>query len=129
MKVKHQPFFSWPASLNGDLARKDQNKYCSYHREKGHMTENCFSLKEHLEQFTREGNLRQFLNDDQGKSLLDGPKDPHTLRPPARVIEMILASRPGGQSKDRARSKLRKAMHLREVFHVRESLVEESPLS
>ena len=87
------------------------------------MTENCFSLKEHLEQFAWERHLRQFLNDDQGRSLLDGPKNPHTLRPLAQVIEMILALRLGSQSKDQPRSKLRKTMHLREVFHVGESLV------
>jgi hypothetical protein len=57
MKIKHQPFFSWPAPLTGDPSGRDQNKYCSYHIENGHMTENCISLKDHLQQLVKEGHL------------------------------------------------------------------------
>jgi hypothetical protein len=37
-EIKNEPFFLWPAPLGGDPAKRDPNKYCSYHREKGHMT-------------------------------------------------------------------------------------------
>ncbi len=48
-EIKNEPFFMWPTPLGGDPSRRDPNKFCSYHRENGHMTERCYSLKQHLE--------------------------------------------------------------------------------
>ena len=44
-KIKNEHFFSWPTPLGGDPSKRDCNKYCSYHREKCHMTERCYSLQ------------------------------------------------------------------------------------
>ena len=35
--------------MGGDSARRNQNLYCTYHQEKGHTTEQCKVLKDHLE--------------------------------------------------------------------------------
>ena len=48
-KIKGKPYFVWPPKLLGDPASKDQKLQCSYHRDKGHLTENCHMLKTHLE--------------------------------------------------------------------------------
>jgi hypothetical protein len=37
-EIKNKTFFSWPTPLGGDPSKRDPNKYCSYYREKGHMT-------------------------------------------------------------------------------------------
>ena len=42
-EIKNEPFFSWLIPLGGDPSRRDQNKYYTYHREKGHITKKCFS--------------------------------------------------------------------------------------
>ena len=47
-EIKNEPFSIWPTPLGGDPSKKDPNKYCSYHRDKGHMTERCYLLKQHL---------------------------------------------------------------------------------
>ena len=126
--IKNEPFFSWPAPLGGDPSKRDPNKYCTYHKEKDHMTERCFSLKQHLNQLVKAGHLHRYLSDGQKQHFTGAPRINHNIKPPARVIEMIHTSRPSKQSHDRLRSDLRKAQHLREVFHVAEgSIVSKKP--
>jgi hypothetical protein len=127
-EIKNEPFFSWPTLLGGDPSKRDPNKYCSYHREKGHMTERCYSLKHHLEELAMAGHLRQYLGDGQKQRYHEGPTVAHNTKPAARVIEMIHTFWPSRQSHDRLRSVLKKAQHLREVFQVTEgSVVSKKP--
>jgi hypothetical protein len=119
-RLKNEPFFLWPTPFGGDPSKRDLNKYCSYHREKGHMTERCYSLKQHLEELARAGHLRCYLGDGQKQHYFEGPTVTHNTKLAARVIEMIHTSRPSGQSHDRLRFDLKKAQHLREVFQVAE---------
>jgi hypothetical protein len=122
-EIKNESFFSWPTPLGGDSSKRDLNKYCSYHKEKGHMTEKCYSLKQHLEELARAGHLRHYLRDGQKQHYHEGPTVAHNTKPTARVIEMIHTSQPNGQSHDRLRSNLKKAQHLRRVFQVAEGSV------
>jgi hypothetical protein len=61
--IKNEPFFIWPTPLGGDPSKSDPNKYCSYHQDKGHMTERCYSLKQHLEELAKEGHLCRYIGD------------------------------------------------------------------
>jgi hypothetical protein len=36
--IKDQPYFEWPAKMPGDPATREGKPYCSYHRERGHLT-------------------------------------------------------------------------------------------
>ena len=47
--------------MGGDLSRRNQNLYCTYHRDKGHTTEQCRVLKDHLEQLVKAGYLKEFV--------------------------------------------------------------------
>ena len=38
-RIKNEPYFRWPNKMGGDLSRRNQNLYCTYHRDKGHTTE------------------------------------------------------------------------------------------
>jgi hypothetical protein len=121
--IKNEPFFIWPTPLGGDPSKRDPNKYCSYHRDKSHMTERCYSLKQHLEELAKAGHLRRYIGDGQRQHYHEGPTVAHNTKPAVRVIEMIHTSRRNGQSHDRLRSDLKKAQHLREVFQVAEGSV------
>uniref|UniRef100_A0A2N9GEV7 Uncharacterized protein n=1 Tax=Fagus sylvatica TaxID=28930 RepID=A0A2N9GEV7_FAGSY len=120
--IKNEPFFMWPAPLGGDPTRRDPNKYCSYHREKGHMTEKCFTLKKHLDDLAKAGHLRRYISDGQRQHYHEGPTIVHNTKPAARVIETIHTSRSNGHSYDRLKSDLKKAQHLREIFFSDEDL-------
>ena len=47
-RIKHEPYFRWPNKMGGDLSRRNHNLYYTYHRDKGHTTEQCQVLKDHL---------------------------------------------------------------------------------
>ena len=38
-RIKNEPYFKWPNKMGGDPSRRNQNLYCTYHRDKGHMIE------------------------------------------------------------------------------------------
>ncbi len=56
-KIKREPFFVWPTKLLRNPTLRDGKLYCSYHKDTGHMTENCHMLKVHLEKLVSAGHL------------------------------------------------------------------------
>ena len=60
-RIKNEPFFRWLNKMGGDPSRRNQNLYCTYHRDKGHTTEQCRVLKDHLRQFVKVGHLKEFM--------------------------------------------------------------------
>ena len=48
-KVKNEPFFKWPNKMAGDPVNCNQNIYCHYHQDHGHITKHCRNLWDHLE--------------------------------------------------------------------------------
>ena len=65
-KIKNESFFKWPNKMTGDPMRHNQNLYCQYHQEKGHTTEDCRNLWNHLDQLVREGELKHLLHHSSG---------------------------------------------------------------
>nr|XP_023873928.1 uncharacterized protein LOC111986519 [Quercus suber] len=67
-RIKHKPYFKWPNRMGGDLSRRNQNLYCTYHKDKGHTTEQCRVLKDHLGQLAKARYIKEFVLDaeDQG---------------------------------------------------------------
>ena len=47
--------------MGGDLAKRNQNLCCTYHREKGHTIEQYRVFKDHLEQLVKFGHLKEFM--------------------------------------------------------------------
>ena len=59
--IKNELFFRWPKKMQGDPSRRNQNLYCTYHRDKGHTIEQCRVLKDHLGQLVKAGHLKEFV--------------------------------------------------------------------
>nr|XP_023890246.1 uncharacterized protein LOC112002327 [Quercus suber] len=38
-RIKNELYFKWPNKMGGDPSQRNQNLYCTYHRDKGHSTE------------------------------------------------------------------------------------------
>ncbi|XP_050263854.1 uncharacterized protein LOC126708076 [Quercus robur] len=76
-KIKNELYFKWPNKMSGDPLRRNQSLHCQYHQDRGHTTEDCRTLWNHLEQLVKEGRLQQFLYQSNGKGLrrmlLQGP--------------------------------------------------------
>ncbi|GAV71667.1 hypothetical protein CFOL_v3_15157, partial [Cephalotus follicularis] len=54
----------WPEKLRSPAERRDVEKYCRYHRDHGHDTEECGQLKNQIEDLIRRGHLRKYVDRD-----------------------------------------------------------------
>ncbi|XP_038726405.1 uncharacterized protein LOC120017296 [Tripterygium wilfordii] len=60
-EVRDQPFLVRPPKMLGNPNRRDKKRYCAFHRDVGHTTEECNNLLEHLEELARQGKLVKYL--------------------------------------------------------------------
>ena len=92
-RIKNESYFKWPNKMGGDPSRRNQNLYCTYHRDKGHTTEQCRVLKDHLEKLVKAGHLKEFVVDSKNRGIGQGAQQRgNPLPPPLRVIEAIHAT-------------------------------------
>ena len=53
MEIKDDPSLKWPEKMKGDPNKRNRNKYCRFHRDHGHDTDECFDLKQQVESLIR----------------------------------------------------------------------------
>ena len=89
-RIKHEPYFRWLNKMGGDPSRRNQSLYCTYHQDRGHATEQCRVLKDHLGQLVKAGYLKDFVL-DLGDRVVgqDIRQRGNTLPPPVGIIEII----------------------------------------
>ncbi|XP_065623652.1 uncharacterized protein LOC136064999 [Quercus suber] len=61
MQIKDDPSLKWPEKMKGDPNKRNKNKYCRFHRDHGHDTDECYDLKQQIENLIRQGKLRHFV--------------------------------------------------------------------
>ena len=64
MQIKDDPSLKWPEKMKEDPNKCNQNKYCRFHRDHGHDTDECFDLKQQIKNLIKQGKLRNFLGRD-----------------------------------------------------------------
>ncbi|XP_065630818.1 uncharacterized protein LOC136068082 [Quercus suber] len=97
MQVKDEPSLKWPEKMKGDPNKRNRNKYCRFHRDHGHDTDECFDLKQQIENLIRQGKLRNFLGRDHKDEKLKR-KVEESSRPSLGEIRIILGGSSAGQS-------------------------------
>uniref|UniRef100_A0A2N9G8J0 RNA-directed DNA polymerase n=1 Tax=Fagus sylvatica TaxID=28930 RepID=A0A2N9G8J0_FAGSY len=120
-KIKGKPFFVWPSKLIGDPAVRNQNLYCFYHRDKGHVTENCHKYKTLLEQLVAAGHLSDYVESTPtvSKARGAGINRSGTQGPaPAGVIHVIHNPLCASVLPTSFRSDMQKASHLRRSYGI-----------
>ncbi|GMN48602.1 hypothetical protein TIFTF001_017771 [Ficus carica] len=50
-----------PPPLRADRARRNQKKYCNFHKDVGHNTKDCIQLRDQIELLIQDGHLREFV--------------------------------------------------------------------
>ena len=58
MQIKDDPSLKWPEKMNGDPNKRNKNKYCRSHTDHGQDTNECYDLKQQIENLIRQGKLR-----------------------------------------------------------------------
>ena len=54
-----------PNKLKSPPEKRDQEKYCRFHRDYRHNTEDCFRLKIAIENLIKRGHLAEFVTNDK----------------------------------------------------------------
>ena len=69
--------------MKSDPAIRDNTRYCEFHRDYGHRTDDCIQLKKEIEYLIRRGYLRRFIapenqphNQAQNQALAQQPPPP-----------------------------------------------------
>ena len=60
-EVQHEQFPRWSSQMRSDLAKRDNTRYCEFHRDYGHRTDDCIQLRKEIEYLIRRGYLRRFI--------------------------------------------------------------------
>ncbi|XP_011091916.1 arginine/serine-rich protein PNISR-like [Sesamum indicum] len=58
MMVENVDVLKWPRHTRYTPSKKTSNKYCRFHRERGHNTKECYQLKDEIERLVRQGHFR-----------------------------------------------------------------------
>ncbi|XP_023909306.1 uncharacterized protein LOC112020966 [Quercus suber] len=97
-QIKDKHYLKWPRPLHSSPNVRDKNKYCRFHKDHGHYTEDCRDLKEHIEELIRKGKLQKFVKKgeyvkfrDENKSRQEPSSrgDNHQSQPPQNVVGEI----------------------------------------
>ena len=92
MQIKDDPSLKWPEKMKGDPNKRNRNKYCRFHRDYGHDTDECFDLKQQIENLIRQGKLRNFLGRDHRDENLKGKMEESSI-PPLGEIRVIIGGK------------------------------------
>ena len=88
-EVQNEQFLRWPTQMKSDPATRDNTKYCEFHRDYGHRTDNCIQLKREIEYLIQRGYLRRFISpgnqaQNQAQSQAQNQNQALTQQPPTR---------------------------------------------
>ena len=72
MQIKDDPYLKWLEKMKGDPNKRSRNKYYCFHRDHGYDTNECFNLKQQIENLIKQGKLRNFLGRDHKDEKLKG---------------------------------------------------------
>ena len=89
MQIKDDPSLKWPEKMKGDPNKRNKNKYCRFHSDHGHDTDECFDLKQQIENLIRQGKLRHFVGRDHKDEKLKAKME-ESSRPPLGEIRVII---------------------------------------
>ncbi|GKU94112.1 hypothetical protein SLEP1_g7642 [Rubroshorea leprosula] len=131
MQIKNKMDLRRHGPMRTATASRDHTRYCDFHQDHGHTTEQCNSLKSELESLAQKGMLNEYVQRAEQPRFVreqrpqpQGARNPPNrqgvgyqqtpppLPPPARIIHMIT----GGLEAGGLSSKQRK-LYVREVKH------------
>ena len=61
MQIKDEYYLKWPRPLHLSPNIRDKNKYCRFHKDHDHYTEDCRDLKEQIEELIQKGKLQKYV--------------------------------------------------------------------
>ncbi|KAL5557373.1 hypothetical protein UlMin_039609 [Ulmus minor] len=60
-QAEHRGIFNYPPGIRTPANKRDNTKYCRFHRDTGHTTKECRVLKDEVERLIQRGQLREYV--------------------------------------------------------------------
>ena len=80
-QIKDEHYLKWPRPLHLSPNVHDKKKYCRFHKDHGHYTEDCRDLKEQIKELIRKGKLQKFVKKGEPSKSRDDNKGKHEALP------------------------------------------------
>jgi len=72
MQINDDPSLKWPKKMKEDPNKHNKNKYCRFHKNHSHDTDECYDLKQQIKNFIKQEKLRHFIGRDHKDEKLKG---------------------------------------------------------
>ncbi|XP_074278721.1 uncharacterized protein LOC141602316 [Silene latifolia] len=87
-----RPVVRWPRKVDNPNPRRDQTKWCEFHMDVGHTTEDCFTLRKEVAYLLKAGYLKDLIKtkgSQSGQNRSNQEEKPeHNLPPPPPLYEV-----------------------------------------
>ncbi|XP_010275843.1 PREDICTED: uncharacterized protein LOC104610766 [Nelumbo nucifera] len=107
MQIHDRNYILWHEKMKTQSNKRNHDKYCDFYRDQGHDTENCFDLRNHIEDRIKRGYLGGFIKSEKSaqeeKHTEDARPSPRT--PPTGVIHVISGGVAAGVESSSGRKK------------------------
>ncbi|MQM08867.1 hypothetical protein Taro_041716, partial [Colocasia esculenta] len=113
-EIRNESYVRWPQRMRSDPRRRDQNKYCRFHRNHGHDTSECRQLKDEIEDLIKRGYLGWFIlqNEDRPRRRERTPEQPIYNEPNGQEINVIAGGFGAGGESTRSRCDYARRVHV-----------------
>ena len=105
-EVRHEKILRWPSQIKSDPAKRDNTKYCEFHKDHGHQTNDYIQLRKEIEYLIRRGHLRHYVALEEQEQVHPPPLCQPTQaqhQPPLGEIHVISRGFVGGGEPSSAR--------------------------
>ena len=75
IQIKDEHYLKWPRPLHSSPHICDKNKYCRFHKDHGHYTEDCRDLKEQIKELIQKGKLQKYVRKGEYSNFKGGNKN------------------------------------------------------
>ena len=86
MQIKDKLSLKWQKPLSSSSRKRDLKKYCRFHKDHGHYTDECRDLKEQIEELILRGKLQKFVKKDHQSQLKEEDKSMTTIKMSNEII-------------------------------------------
>ncbi|KAL2232085.1 UNVERIFIED_CONTAM: Retrovirus-related Pol polyprotein from transposon [Sesamum indicum] len=62
MMVENEGLLQQPEKMRDTRTKRNSNKYCRFHKDRGHNTEDCYQLKDEIERLIRQGYFKHLID-------------------------------------------------------------------
>ncbi|MQM18035.1 hypothetical protein Taro_051021 [Colocasia esculenta] len=113
-EIRNEAYVRWPQRMRSDPRKRDQNKYCRFHRDHGHDTSECRQLKDEIEDLIKRGYLGRFVrrNEERPRRRERTSEPPINNEPNGQEINVIAGGFGAGGESTRSRHDYARRVHI-----------------